>query len=259
MARYLLILVKLLSLVTALPTLHSLPGTQRDDSAIPAITEAMIKSIAPTSATCDAARSPAQCMTAKTMASLDLIGIAAKWGLTTKGEMAAGLASMAIDSGEFKTDDTVGQLMVYQGTYSMLVGNDIIWYADAIANTDAGFKLMFETIIPPGNITEYLKKDDRSYEKTLEAVTTLLTTDLSRNVGSTFWRISQINVPEVREGLKKGTGWNDFITTENGSKRFQSQMTPEIQGYWDRACKALGGCSLLQNSRSLPSQIYGGL
>ena len=206
------------------------------------ITEAMITSIAPTGGSCSDARMPAQRMTTKYMASLYLVGIATKWGLTTKREMAAGLANMAIDSDEFKIDDTIGQTMLYQGTYSMLVGNDIIGYADAIADSDFSFKSKFEAIVPTGNINEYLNEDDKNIEKDLKAVNTLLTIDPGLNVGSTFWRISHVDVPEVREGLKKGTGWHDFITRKCGSKRFRTQIIPEIQGYGDRICKALGGC-----------------
>ena len=190
MARYFLIFVYLLSVVAALPAITLLAGVQNGSPDIPAITEDMISTNAPNSSTCNGAHSPAQCMTAKTMASLDLVAIANKWGLTTKGEIAAGLASMAIDSDEFKTDDTIGQTMVYQGTYNILVGKDIVWYADAIADSDSSFKPKFEAIIPPGNVTEYLEKDDKKFEKDLEAVNTLLTADPALNIGSTFWRIS---------------------------------------------------------------------
>ena len=235
MANYFLILLKLLPLVAALPALNTTHAVRRGAPAIPAITEAMLVSIAPTSASCTGTFKLDQCMTAKRMAALDLVGIAKSWGLTTKGEIAAGLASMAIDSNEFKFDDNISETMVQQGTYGMMVAPYIMSYAQALGAKDSKFNAKLQGLIS-GNF------DDPNYIKDLKAVNSLLTADDGKNVGATFWRISQINVQPIRDGLKAGTGWSDFNTKAGGSGRFLQGVTPKTQGYWDRACKALGGC-----------------
>lgn len=107
----------------------SIAATAPAKSAVDALTK-----IAPTSASCDGAKVPAQCATAQQAAG-PIIDSFAEYGIVTPGEQAALLALMAFETVEFKfntnQDGGNGQPRPGQGTRNMMMPDNVALYAQA--------------------------------------------------------------------------------------------------------------------------------
>ena len=212
---------------------------------IPVITEAMILFIAPNSSTCAGAEKPSECMTAKTIAGLDLRAIAGKFNITTKGEFAAAIITMAMQSNDFKFNNrTTG--FDAQGTYGMQWSALLWYYAEAIAKkhdpSDSAFITAFQAL-PPG---PYLGHSS-SIANSLTLIK-LFNSHPQIALGAAFWFIGREDpLILLRQRLQRNDSrafetYFDFLSNED---YFPPNLYPnedEYKACWNRACEALGGC-----------------
>ena len=191
------------------PTTFASPLGSRDT-----ITGAQILSIAPASSSCAAAQYPNQCRTADDVAPV-VSQVFDTYGLTSPGEKAAVLSTMAFETADFKYNVNISPGIPGQGTRNMQSPAFNLLYAKSIPELASSIG----AAASPAGILDLLTAND------------------FYDFGSGAWFFKT----QCSEGIQAGVqsqgmaGWEAYMSGCVGSP-----PTEDRRAYWQRAAQALG-------------------
>ncbi|KAL8642833.1 MAG: hypothetical protein Q9228_000529 [Teloschistes exilis] len=173
-------------------------------------TSGSLLDIAPKAGTCAGAKFPNECKTAAEAAPF-INQAFHTYCITTPGEAAAILSTMAFETVDFKYNVNHFPGVPGQGTRNMQSPQFNLLYAQSL-------KLAVDGSDP-------------------KAVLAQLTVNPAYDFGSAAWFLTTQCNDTVRSGLKTGKleGWQAYIT-----ECLHTTVTPERQAYWERAAKVMG-------------------
>ncbi|KAL8693127.1 MAG: hypothetical protein Q9218_001979 [Villophora microphyllina] len=173
-------------------------------------TSGSLVTIAPKANTCAGAPFPKECKTADEAAPF-INQSFRTYGITTPGEAAAVLSTMAFETDDFRFNINHVPGVPGQGTRNMQSPQFNMMYAQSLKLTAGG--------------------SDPS------AVLGQLTANPQYDFGSGAWFLTTQCSGMIRAGLKTGSlaGWQAYIT-----ECLHTTATPDRQAYWERAAKVMG-------------------
>ncbi|KAI4257981.1 MAG: hypothetical protein LQ352_001414 [Teloschistes flavicans] len=173
-------------------------------------TSGSLVTIAPKASTCAGAEFAKECKTAEEAAPF-INQSFRTYGITTPGEAAALLSTMAFESDDFRYNINHVPGVPGQGTRNMQSPQFNMMYAQSLKLAAGG--------------------SDPS------AVLAQLTANPQYDFGSGAWFLTTQCSDTVRAGLKTGqlTGWQAYI-----SECIHTAASPDRQAYWERAAKVMG-------------------
>ena len=179
------------------------------------VSSEQVLSIAPSSSTCAGAPKPKECRTADQAAS-SISTVFSMYGITSPGEKAALISTMAFETGDFKYDVNYFPGNPGQGTRNM---------------QSAEFNLLYAQSIPA------LAYPLQAVINSPNGIRDLLTANDIYDFGSAAWFLTAHCGEATRAALQSGglVGWKSYV-----SDCIHTPPTSDRQAYWERAAQVFG-------------------
>ncbi|MCJ1226961.1 hypothetical protein MMC12_003616 [Toensbergia leucococca] len=184
----------------------------------------IVLATAPKSASCAGApSSSSECRTASQAAPI-IAEVFSAYDITSPGEMAALISTMAFESGDFEYNINIYPGNPGQGTRNMQMASYNVLYAHSIPALASELS----------SITNGAPASSLSTTQ-LNAVRGLLIANDSYDFGSAVWFLTTQCSESVRTGLQSGgqAGWENYVSGCLGTT-----ATSDRQAYWERASQA---------------------